>query len=166
MDTYDFDKFMQLADGAAATTANGIALVAAASQILNLGAALPRTDLGVVGELGRMRVAIVIDISAIVTANTDDIYNIDVMGSNNANGSAPVHLGGLKVGNFTLIPNGSTGSAGTGAGSTTVVGRFIIFADMVQNDVAYQYLYLYNTVAGTAKSITYTAFASRWPWSQ
>jgi len=166
MDSYSFDKFMQLADGAAATTANGIGQVAAANKILDLGAALPRTDLGIVGELGRMKVAIIIDISALVTANTDDIYNIDVMGSNNSNGSAPVHLGGLKVGNFTLIPNGSTGSAGTGAGSTTVPGRFIIFADMVQNDVAYEFLYLFNTVAGTAKSITYTAFASRWPWSQ
>lgn len=166
MDTYPFDKFMQLADGAAATTANGIGQVAAANQILNLGAPLSRTDLGIVGELGRMKIAIVIDVSAIITANTDDTYHIDVMGSNNANGSAPVHLGGLKLGNFTLIPNGSTGSAGTGAGSTTVVGRFIIFADMIQNDVAYQYLYLYNTVAGTAKSITYTAFASKWPCYQ
>jgi len=164
MDLYQFDKLMQLADGAAATTANGIGQVNSANQILNLGAVLSRSDLGIVGTLAHIRLAVVIDISAIVTANTDDIYYIDLMGSNNSNGTAPVHLGGLKVGNFTLIPNGTTGSAGTGAGSTTVTGRFIIFCDMIQNDVAYQYLYIYNTVAGTAKSITYTAFASMWPF--
>jgi len=167
MDTYAFDKFMQLADGAlASTTNNQKGQVGGASKILDLGAALPRTDLGIVGELGRMKVAVVIDVSAIITANVDDTYHLDLMGSNNSDGSAPVHLGGLKLGNFTLIPNGSTGSAGTGAGSTTVPGRFIIFADMIQNDVAYEYLYLNITLAGTAKSITFTAFASRWPWSQ
>ena len=166
MDTYNFDKFMQLADGAAATTANGIAQVAAASKILDLGAPLSRTDLGIVGELGRMKIAVIIDISAMITANTDDIYHIDIMGSNVSDGTKPVHLGGLKVGNFTLIPNGSTGAASTGAGSTSSAGRFIIFADTIQNDVAYEFIYLYNTVAGTSKSITYTAFASRWPWSQ
>lgn len=163
MDSYPFDSKMRLSDGAAAYTANGIAQVGAANRILNLGAPLPRTDLGIVGELARMKVAVVIDISAMVTVNTDNAYDISIMGSNVADGTKPVVLGGLRVGNFTLIPNGSAGSAATGAGSTSANGRFIIFADMVQNDVAYQYLYLFNTVAGTAKSITYTAFAAAWP---
>lgn len=166
MDTYDFDKFMQLADGAAAVVANGIAKVAAASQILNLGAPLSRTDLGIVGELGRMKVAVIIDVSAIT--NTVGLgYRLDIMGSNNSNGSNPVHLGGLVVGYGTQVPNGSTsaGGAPAGTGSDSYAGRYIIFADMIQADVAYQYLYIYNTLVG-AGSITYTAFASRWPWSQ
>jgi hypothetical protein len=168
MDTYPYDKLMQLADGAAASTANGIGQVAAANQILNLGAALPRTDLGIIGDLGRMKVAVVIDISAMVISTNDDIYSIDIMGSNVAAGTNPVHLGGLKVGYGTLLPNGShtAGGAPAGTGSDSYPGRYIIFADMMQNDVDYQYLYLYVTVAGTAKSITFTAFASRWPCSQ
>ena len=172
MDTYPFDKLMQLADGAAPTTANGIGQVAAANQILNLGAPLPRTDLGIIGELGRMKMAIVIDISAMVISTSDDIYAIDVMGSNSANGANSVHLGGLKVGYGTLLPGSGTtaahsaGGAPAGTGSDSYPGRYIIFVDMMQNDVDYQYLFLYVTVAGTAKSITFTAFASKWPCYQ
>jgi hypothetical protein len=170
MDTYDFDKFMQLSDGAAPYTATGFALVAAANQILNLGAPLPRTDLGIIGELGRMKVAVIIDASAMDISSANEFYRIDILGSNNANGSSPVVLGGIALGYGanTQIPNGthSAGGAPAGTGSDSFPGRYIIFADMMQNDVAYEYLYLYNTIAGTTPSITYTAFASRWPWSQ
>ncbi len=164
MDTYQVDAFTILADGAAATTANGIAQVNSANRILDLGGVPPRTDLGITGGSAALRFAVVIDISALVTANTDDLYRITIMGSNNANGSAPVVLGELSVGNFTLIPNGSTGLASTGAGSTSSPGRFIIFATSEQNDVKYEFVYLFNTVAGTAKSITYKAFLSMWPF--
>jgi hypothetical protein len=165
MDSYGFDKLMQLSDGAAAYTANGIGQVAAANQILNLGALLSRTDLGIVGTLAHIRIPVIIDISAMVITTNDDIYAIDMMASNVAAGTNPVHIGGLKVGYGTLIPNGShsAGGAPAGTGSDSYPGRYIIFGDMIQNDVAYQYLYLYNTVAGTGKSITYTAFAGKWP---
>jgi hypothetical protein len=165
MDTYGFDKLMQLSDGAAPYTSNGIAQVGAANQILNLGAILSRTDLGIVGTLAHIRIPVIIDISAMVITTADDIYNIDMMASNLATGANPVHIGGLKVGYGTLIPNGShsTGGAPAGTGSDSYPGRYIIFGDMIQNDVAYQYFYLYNTVVGTGKSFTYTAFASKWP---
>lgn len=161
--TYSYDALLVMADGAAATATNGIGQVGAANRILDLGGALTRTDIGIVGGLARMDAAIVIDVSAIVDSNTDNVYSIDVMGSNNSNGSAPVHLGGIKLGNFTLIPNGSTGSAGTGAGSTSVVGRYEILFASEQADIKYQYVYLYNTGAGTSKSITYKAFMSVLP---
>lgn len=161
--TYSYDAFMVMADGAAATIVNGIGQVAAANKILDLGGALTRTDLGIVGGLARIDAAVVVDITAMVTSTTDDTYVINVMGSNNSNGSAPVVLGGIRVGNFTLIPNGSTGSAGTGAGSTSVPGRYEILFSSEQADIKYQYCYLYNTVAGTAKSITYSAFMAVLP---
>jgi hypothetical protein len=173
MDTYPFDKFMQLADGAAAytTAAPGgqIGQVAAAAQILNLGAPLSRSDLGIIGDLGKMKLAIVIDITAMVISTSDDIYSIDIMGSNAANGANGVHLGGLKVGYGTLLPGGvtvathSAGGAPAGTGSDSFPGRYIIFVDTVQNDVSYQYLFLVVGCTGTGKSITLSAFASAWP---
>lgn len=161
--TYSYDAFLVMADGAAATTANGIGQVSAANKILDLGGALTRTDIGIVGGLARMDAVVVIDVSAITAGAVDLSYSIDVLGSNNSNGSAPVHLGGIKLGNFTLLPNGSTGSAGTGAGSTSVTGRYEVLFASEQGDIKYQYVYLFNTVAGATKSITYKAFMSVLP---
>lgn len=161
--TYSFDKFMQLADGAAATTGNGIGQVASANKILDLGGAQTRTDLSIVGGMARLDGVVVIDVSAITVANTDNLYRLTLMGSNNSDGSKPVVLGEMSLGNFTLIPNGSTGSAGTGAGSTSVIGRYELLFSTEQGDINYRYIYLYNTVAGTSKSITYTAFAAVLP---
>lgn len=166
MDSYSFDKLQQLSDGAAAYVASGIAQVAGANQILNFGAPLPRTDLGIIGELANIKVAVVIDVSAINnTAGQAASYRISIMGSNNANGSNPVVLGSIMLGLGTLLPNGGTsaGGAPAGTGSDSYPGRYIIFADMVQADINYEYLYLYTTIAGTTPSITYTAFAAKWP---
>lgn len=161
--TYSFDALMQLADGAAASTGNGIGQVASANKILDLGGSPARTDLGIVGGNARLDAMAVFDVSALVASNTDNLYTLSIMGSNNSDGSKPVNLATLLVGNFTLIPNGSTGSAATGAGSTSVAGRFELPFSTEQNDINYRYVYLYLTVAGTSKSITLTAFVARLP---
>lgn len=162
--TYTFDKLMQLADGAAAMVASGITQVAAANKILDLGGALTRSDLGIVGALARIDAAIVIDISAIATV-TDGHYRIHVMGSNNSNGTLPVSLAAHDIGLGSAIPNGS--AAGTdvaGTGSTTTPGRREILFCNEQNDVVYEYIYLYVEVLGvTSKSIQFTAFAAVLP---
>jgi hypothetical protein len=166
MDSYQLDAKLVLSDGAAGYTANGISQVGGVNQILDLGGPQSRTDLGIIGGQAVMRFAVVIDITAIITTTNDDVYSIDIMGSNVAAGTNPVHLGGLKVGYGTLLPNGShsAGGAAAGTGSDTSTGRFIIFATTEQNDVKYEFVYLYVTVAGTGKSITFKAFASMWPY--
>lgn len=168
MDTYALDAKTILSDGAAAYTANGIGQVASANAILDLGGAPPRTDLGVTGGSAAMRAAVIIDVSALVITTNDDIYAIDVMGSNVAAGTNPVHLGGLKLGYGTLLPNGSHSTVGakdgSGSDTTPIPGRFIIFFTSEQNDIKYEFVYLYVTVAGTGKSITFKAFLSMWPF--
>lgn len=161
--TYSFDALMVLADGAAASTAAGIGQVGSANKILDLGGAPSRTDLGVVGGFARADYTTVIDVSAIVTGTTDNLYTLSIMGSNFADGSKPVNLASLLLGNFTLIPNGSTGSAGTGAGSTTVAGRFELPFSTEQADINYEYVYMYVTPVGTSKSITFKAFVAPLP---
>lgn len=161
--TYSFDALMQLADGAAASTSSGIGQVASANKILDMGGAPSRTDLGIVGGMARIDAMAVFDVSAIVATNTDNLYTLSIMGSNNSDGSKPVNLASLLVGNFTLIPNGSTGAASTGAGSTSSAGRFELPFSTEQNDINYRYIYLYLTVVGTSKSITLTAFVAVLP---
>lgn len=160
---YSYDKSMLLADGAAAQTADGIGQVGGANKILDLGGALSRTDLGIVGGLARLDAAVVVDISAITTA-TDGQVNMWVLGSNNADGSKPVVLGGLQLGLGNLLPNGTAGSEATGAGSTTVAGRREILFSTEQNDINYEYAYLYvDHLGSTSHSITYTAFVAVLP---
>jgi hypothetical protein len=151
------DRKHLFADGAAAMTASGIAQVSGANAIIDLGGAPNRTDLGIVGSMSRVDMALQVDVSALVTANTDDVYRFHVMGANNADGSKPVMLGGIVLGNFTLISNGSTGSAATGAGSTSVPGRYEILFTNEQADIIYEYVYIWMALAGTAASITFTA---------
>lgn len=161
MSAYTQDKLMLLSDGAAAYTGNGIGQVASANAILDLGGAPLRTDLGIIGGFARFNIGILIDVSAIVVSTNDDVYSIDVMGSNVAAGTNPVHLGGLKLGYGTLLPNGShsAGGAAAGTGSDSSAGRFELMVATEQNAINYEFLYLYVTVAGTGKSITFKAAA-------
>ncbi|SDQ99623.1 hypothetical protein SAMN05519103_00347 [Rhizobiales bacterium GAS113] len=157
---YTFDAFMKLSDGAAAYTASGIGQVAAANKILDLGGAATRTDLGVIGAYARLDCVAVIDISAIATV-TDGNYRLNILGSNNANGSLPVSLACHEVGLGTGIANGSAaGTDITGLGSTTTPGRREILFCNEQNDITYEFVYLYVEVLGaTSKSITLQATA-------
>lgn len=161
--TYSYDKFMQLADGAAAMVANGFTQVAAATKILDLGGPLPRTDLGIVGAFARLDAVAVVDISAIATA-TDGHYRLHLLGSNVANMSNPVSLACLDLGLGNLIPNGAAGSELTGAGSTTQPGRREILFCNEQNDVVFEFLAMYVEALGaTSKSIQFTSFIAILP---
>jgi hypothetical protein len=151
---YNIDALLILADGAAATTANGIAQVSSASRIIDLGGALTRTDIGLTGGLSRFEGVVVLDLSAVVVSTNDDLYIVRIMGSNSSDGSAAVPLGALTFGHTTMMPNGA---------STSVVGRYELFFCTEQADINYEYVYLYNTVVGTGKSLTYKAFIAPLP---
>jgi len=179
--TYSFDKQMQLADGAAAVTASGFTQVGGAIKILDLGGALNRFDLGVIGSEARIDCALVVDVSAISTA-TDGHYRLHVMGSNNPNMLAPVSLGCLDIGLGTKLFGGPIVSGGvtlgvagaenaaisTGSnlptGNTTVVGRREILFTTEQSDVMNEYIGLWVEVLGTTSaSIQFTAFVAVLP---
>lgn len=163
--TYSYDVKMQLADGAAAVTASGIAQVASANKIIDLGGTGDvRTDLGITGAtVSRGDFAAVINVTAI-TNTTDGHYLISIMGSNNSDGSKPVCLGELNLGLGTTLPNGAAGSELTGAGSDTVAGRREMMFPTEMNGVFYRYIYAYTSVLGaTGKSVTWSGYVAKLP---
>jgi len=161
--TYSFDAFMQLSDGAVAQTAPGFSQVAGAQKTLDFGGSPSRTDLGIVGGWARIDAALVIDVSALNVANANNDYRFVVLGSNNANMSSPVVLGEMELGNGAALPFGSAGLASTGAGSTSVPGRYEILFTTEQADIKYEFVGLYLVTAGTSPSIQYTAFVAVLP---
>ena len=150
---YLFDKFNLMSDNLTAYTAAQISKVAATNVILDLGGALTRTDIGIVGGLARMDAAIVIDVSAMVAGATN-LYDIFVLGSNSASGANPQVLGSMRLGNNAVMPNG---------GITNVVGRYEILMASEQADVNYEFIYLWVVPQGTTPSITFNAFLAQLP---
>ena len=151
--TYPFDAFMLLSDGATAYTAAQIAKVSAANKIIDTGGAPTRTDIGLTGGLARMDQVAVLDVSAI-TVGATNLYDIFVMGSNNASGSNPVVLGSMRLGNTAVLPNGA---------QTSTTGRYEVLFSTEQADVNYEYIYLWVVPQGTSPSITFTGWVSKLP---
>lgn len=145
--TYSYDVAMVLADGAAAYTASSVGQVSSAAKYLDLGGA-PETgaELGATTTaLARLDAVAIIDVSALATANTNDLYTVLLMGSNSSSGASPVVLGSLPLGNTSALPNGAT---------TSVAGRYELLFCNEQADIIYEYIFAYLVVAGTSPSIT------------
>lgn len=151
--TYPFDALMLLSDGLTAYTTAQIAKVAAANKIVDTGGAPTRTDIGLVGGLARMDQVLVLDVSAITVAATN-LYDIFIMGSNSAAGSSPVVLGGIRLGNTAVLPNGA---------QTSTTGRYEVLFTTEQADINYEYIYLWVVPQGTTPSITLSAWVSKLP---
>lgn len=166
MDSYQYDSKMLFDDGLTAHAANGFTTIAAANMApIDMGGAPDNTTLGVIGGFATLRSVLVIDVSAIVTTSSNDLYTIFVLGSNVAAGTNPVVLGALQLGYGTALPNGthSTGGAAAGTGSDSGAGRYILLFQTEQADVKYEWIYGYVNVAGTSASITFRAFVSMFP---
>jgi len=124
-------------DAALLLKASGlVAASAAASTIIDLGAGF------VDGNL-------VLDVTALEVASTDEIYTICLEGSNvAAMTSGSVCLAQIEMGNATAP-----------ADADTDTGRFVVPFRNEQNDTVYRYVRLYTKVAGTvATGINYSAF--------
>ena len=96
---------------------------------------------------------IVLDVSAVEVASTDEIYNIVLEGSNvAAMGSGSVSLAGIEMGNATAP-----------ADADTATGRFAVPFRNEQNGTIYRYVRIYTEVAGTIDSggINYAAFIAK-----
>lgn len=142
--SYSFDAALQLKD-AGLVAASAAAQVAAAAQVINLGAAVP--FLGVV----------VIDVTAIEVDTGDETYEIQLQGSNSSTfaGTAAQDLAVMKLGHLTPLAGGL---------NTSVIGRYELPFINVQADTAYQYLRLFTRVVGTiATGINYKAYIGRIP---
>lgn len=141
--SYSFDATLQFKD-AGLVAASAAAQVAAAAQVLDVGAA---PILGVA----------VIDVTAIEVDTADETYELYIEGSNSSTfaGAAAQVLGSIKLGHATALASGL---------QTSVVGRYEVLFVNVQADTVYRYLRMYTKVVGTiATGINYKAFLGRLP---
>lgn len=166
--TYAFDANLLLADGASAMTAAGAATVGGAAATLDLGGNQTQTPV----LQARMDATLIIYVMAIVTANTNNIYRATLQGSNDPSflTTATQNLAEMTFGNVTAKET-ALGTGGTGLTTPTPLGSGLfgqVPADSMyelpftteQNNVKYQYLRLWVSVAGTSGSITLLAFVS------
>jgi len=95
---------------------------------------------------------LVIDVSAVEVASTDEIYLICLEGSNvAAMTSGSVCLAQIEMGNATAPADADTGT-----------GRFVVPFRNEQNGTIYQYVRIYTEVAGTiATGINFAAFIAK-----
>lgn len=96
---------------------------------------------------------LVIDVSAVEVASTDETYLICLEGSNvAAMSSGSVCLAQIEMGNATAP-----------ADADTSTGRFIVPFTNEQNGTVYRYVRLYTEVAGTIDTggINYAAFVAK-----
>lgn len=129
-----YDNALLLEASAAHTTAQ----TDVGATILDLGAGL------VCGHL-------VVDVSAIDVASTDEYYTLSLEGSNvAAMTSGSVELALIRMGN-NLAP----------ADADTSTGRFVVPFRNEQNGTVYRYVRLVTKVEGTTPSITFSAFIAK-----
>jgi hypothetical protein len=116
-----------------------VASSAAESTILDLGDSMTEGYL-------------IIDVSAVETASTDEIYDVYLEGSNvAAMSSGSVCLARIQMGNATAP-----------ADADTSTGRFVVPFRNEQNGTLYRYVRVGTVVAGTiATGINYRAFIAK-----
>ena len=135
--TYDAALLLKAA-GLVASSADG-------SLILDVGAGLVCADL-------------VMDVTAIETASTDESYEIVLEGSPDA---AFGTAGNIVALNRRVVGHASA-TAMAPAGATSTVGRYLDCVRNELNGTTYRYLRLRTIVAGTiATGINYSAFLAK-----
>lgn len=95
---------------------------------------------------------LVLDVTAVEVASTDEIYLICLEGSNVATmASGSVCLASIEMGNATAPADADTGT-----------GRFVVPFRNEQNGTTYRYVRIYTEVAGTvATGINFLAFIAK-----
>ena len=140
--TYPIDTALQLEDAGAAIT----------SSEVNSGGEI---DLGASNVHG----AVVIQCSAIKISANDEVYHIELQGTNTTGfGTATdiVNLAGIDLG-----PHQTVGATAADSEVDMTTGVYYVPFCNDFNGTSYQYVRLRITVGGTSPSITYTAFLSQ-----
>ncbi len=131
---FTYDDALNLKD------AGLVAATAAESTVIDLG------DGYVEGYL-------VIDVTALEVASTDEVYTISLEGSN---------VAALASGSVQLAQAPVMGNSPAPADADTAVGRFVVPVTNEQNGTIYRYVRLHTTVAGAiATGINYTCFLAK-----
>lgn len=144
--TYDASQLMKDAGLVAASAA---ATVAAAAKVLD-------TQGGVTTNTGPalFKGVLVVDVSAIEIASTDEVYDIIVQGSDSSTFASGIE-------NLAQL-NLAAAAVRDGGAQASTIGRYELFFTNEQNGANYRYLRVYTKVAGTiATGINYTALIGR-----
>jgi len=169
--TYAFDINNVISDGAAAYTASGYAQALGSDGIVDTGGNqnvvvnLPSIAnvSTITPQQAREDAAMVIDVTAIKTSSSNEVYKLLVLGSNDPSfGAGKVQcLGSIQLGfaGSNDVPNGITTPAPAAIGGS----RYEVLFATEQNNVKYEYVKMYNVLAGTTPSITYKAFIAVLP---
>ncbi|WGR74337.1 MULTISPECIES: hypothetical protein [unclassified Bradyrhizobium] len=147
---YSFDINLLLSDNTAAYTSTGFSQVAGANAILDMGGNQGTTPL----QQARIDAVAVIDVTAIKISAGNESYKLMLLGSNDPNfGAGNVDmLGELMLGK---------GAARDGVNmKDSVVGRYELPFMTQQGGNIYEYVALYIVEAGTAPSISLSAFVA------
>lgn len=140
-----FDVNLQLKDSGSAVTADALATVGGSTATLDVGSG------------AFLDAVLVVDVSAMDVASTDESYKLRLIGSNSSSFASGIAvLATLELGVATSM-NGSAGAAD--ANKTT--GRWVLPFYNQAGTTIYRYLRLALDVGGTTPSITYTAFVAK-----
>lgn len=132
---YNFDADLQLHDGGAAITADGVAQVSSAAAIRDVGGS----------GLARFEGVAVVEISACDSTDGDETYDIQIRGSAASNMGSPQQLGSVTV------TRGTT-------------GRVEIPFTTSKQGTVYRYIDAYFDVGGTTPSITCKIYVAPVDW--
>jgi hypothetical protein len=168
--SYTFDANNGLSDGVAAYTASGYAQYNGADGIIDTGGnqnvtiTLPSiaATTTLTPQQARIDWVICIWVTAINTS-ASSAYKLLALASNDpAFGAGNVQIiGALELGiaGSTDVPNGITTPAPPAIGGN----EYELFCTTEQNNVFYEYVKLYNVIAGGSATITYKALAAVLP---
>lgn len=132
---YNFDADLELHDGAAAITADGVGQVDSAAAIRDVGGS----------GLARFEGVAVVEISACDDASGDETYDIQIRGSAASNMGSPQQLGSVTV------TRGTT-------------GRVEIPFTNAKQGTNYRYIDANFDVGGTTPSITCKIYVAPLDW--
>ena len=140
-----FDVNLQLKDSGSAVTADALATVGGSTATIDVGSG------------AFLDAALVVDVSAMDVASTDESYKLRLIGSNSSSFASGIAvLATLELG---VAASMSGGAGASDANKTT--GRWIVPFHNLAGTTIYQYLRLALDVGGTTPSITYTAFIAK-----
>lgn len=132
--TVQYDDALNLKD------AGLVASTAAGSDIVDLGD-------------GFFDGYLVVDVTAVEVASTDEVYTISLEGSN---------VSGMGSGSVQVAQAPVMGNAPAPADADTDTGRFVVPVTNEQNGTLYRYVRIHTTVAGSiATGINYSAFLAK-----
>lgn len=132
---YNQDLELILCDGVA-MTADGVTQVAAANVSKKLGP-------------GRFEGVLIIDVSAIDVAGTDEIYHLCLQGSADSAFTTKEILAQMTLGATAVRPGGAV---------TSVIGRYEIPFITEQHDTVYDWVRLHLDGTGATFSLTFKAW--------